>query len=473
MSAKRTAFFNQGRGKQHGAVLMIMLVILIVGIAAILVNSLSSATLKNARQKNTADALAQAKDALIGFAITYSDTHSGQVFGYLPCPDKAGGNPEGSAELSCGLQNVSVIGRLPWKTLDLSTLRDGDGECLWYAVSGTYKDNPPTGLMNWDTEGQFQAFAAAGTPLTNQNQVVAVIFAPGAPLSGQNRRPDGTAPICGGNYTTINYLDSDATIGADNAALSSTTSPPAANASSQFFTAGATTNINDQMIFITKQDIWNVVQKRTDFQNTLKLLTQRVAECLANYGKHNNSNINDKSLPRPAPLGPFDYSVNTNYVDSATLYAGRVPYNVGTSKTTTVNSILSPYYLLQSDGANCPIPANWAAIYPWWNNWKDHLFYAIGLTFKPSSSTTLPCGTCLSINGLGQYAGVVIFAEQRLSALNQTRADKSVIAGYLEGNNASNFPVAIGGENYQTAPVSSTFNDVLYCIDQNLNVAPC
>jgi type II secretory pathway pseudopilin PulG len=154
MSAKRTAIFNQGRGKQDGAVLMIMLVIMIVGIAAILVNSLSSATLKNARQKNTAAALAQAKDALIGFAITYRDTHtlSPQVFGYLPCPDNAGGLTEGSAELSCGLQDVSVIGRLPWATLDLSILRDGDGECLWYAVSGTYKDNPETGLMNWDTK---------------------------------------------------------------------------------------------------------------------------------------------------------------------------------------------------------------------------------------------------------------------------------------------------------------------------------
>jgi|ERR1039458_3938882 type II secretory pathway pseudopilin PulG len=158
MSAKRTAIFNPGRGKQHGAVLMIMLVIMIVGIAAILVNSLSSATVGNARQKNTAATLAQAKDALIGYAITYGDTHSGQVHGYLPCPDNAGGNPEGSAEPSCLGQDVSVIGRLPWATLDLSTLRDGDGECLWYAVSGTYKNNPKTGLMNWDTNGQFQAF---------------------------------------------------------------------------------------------------------------------------------------------------------------------------------------------------------------------------------------------------------------------------------------------------------------------------
>src|SRR5450756_2619636 len=175
MSAKRTAIFNQGRGKQHGAVLMIMLVIMIVGIAAILVNSLNSVRLKNAHQGNTAAALAQAKDALIGFAITYSNTHtaSPQVNGYLPCPDIAGGLTEGSAELSCGLQDVSVIGRLPWATLDLSILRDGDGECLWYAVSGTYKDNPKTGLMNWDTNGLLKILDASGTTIA-QN-VVAVV----------------------------------------------------------------------------------------------------------------------------------------------------------------------------------------------------------------------------------------------------------------------------------------------------------
>lgn len=153
MPTGQIANFKQGPGSQRGAVLMVMLVILVVSIAAILVNSLTATSLKNSRQAKTAAALAQAREALIGYAVTYGDTHSGQVHGYLPCPDVDGkdlfNNPaEGVAELSCGSQNASVIGRLPWATLDLSTLRDGDGECLWYAVSGTYKNNPPTGLMN-------------------------------------------------------------------------------------------------------------------------------------------------------------------------------------------------------------------------------------------------------------------------------------------------------------------------------------
>ena len=34
------------------------------------------------------------------------------------------------------------MGRLPWKTLGLDALKAGPGECLWYAVSGTYKNSP-------------------------------------------------------------------------------------------------------------------------------------------------------------------------------------------------------------------------------------------------------------------------------------------------------------------------------------------
>jgi type II secretory pathway pseudopilin PulG len=266
MSTKRTAIFNQGRGTQYGAVLMIMLVIMIVGIAAILVNSLSSATLKNARQKNTADALAQAKDALIGFAVTYADTHSGQVSGYLPCPDPngtAGVNGEGSSE-TCGSKNVSAIGRLPWKTLGLSPLRDGNGECLWYAVAGTYKNNPMTDMMNWDTNGLLNILDASGTIIA-QN-VVAVVFAPGSVLGNQDRSADGSAPTCGGNYTAGNYLDSDGTI--NNASVSGT-----ANAIRQFRLV-ASSQINDQMIFITRQDIWNAIKKRNDFGTFVTNLLQ-------------------------------------------------------------------------------------------------------------------------------------------------------------------------------------------------------
>jgi type II secretory pathway pseudopilin PulG len=142
MSAKRTAIFNQGHGKQHGAVLMIMLVIMIVGIAAILVNSLSSSTVKTARQENTAAALAQAKDALIGDTISLPSVTSA---GYLRLPDLGFGignvPAEGSSapNFSGNATDYPVIGKVPWKTLGISPMRDAQGECPWYVVSGRFK----------------------------------------------------------------------------------------------------------------------------------------------------------------------------------------------------------------------------------------------------------------------------------------------------------------------------------------------
>jgi|SRR5450759_4654890 len=474
MSAKRTAIFNHGRGKQRGAALMIMLVILVVGIAAVLVNSLTSSTVKTARQEKTAAALAQAKAALIGYAITYGDTHSGKVPGYLPCPDTDGNNglqSEGVGEYSTSTcnsnpssnQDVSVIGRLPWVTLDVSTLRDGDGECLWYAVSGTYKNNPPTGLMNWDTNGQFQAYASDGTLLTTDpgNHVVAVIFAPSAPLSGQNRSPDGTAPICGGNYTASNYLDT----GTVNSVNFNNTDI----ATGKFIQGISGGTINDQMVFITRQDIWNAIQKRNDFQsisptiNPLRKLTYQVALCLANYGNNNYYN-NNYSLPWAAQLSLSDYSVDTNYNDTANLLAGRVPYLVGTSRSTTGNTLGNLMTTASCGGA-------WASVDPWWNNWKDHLFYAISSAYRPTNYTNQYCGTCVKVNSSGPYAAVVMFAGPRLipplSTLNQTRVDKSVVTDYLESPNSSYVSSPNGYRNYSSLPASSTFNDVVCVIIPN------
>jgi hypothetical protein len=470
MPSKSITIFKHGRCRQHGAALLIMLVILVVGITAVLLNSLTSSSLMTARQKNTAAALAQAKSALIGYAITYADTHSNTVPGYLPCPDQTGGANEGSAAGSCGSQDISQMGRLPWKTLDLSTLRDGDGECLWYAVSGTYKNNPKTGLMNWDTNGQLQVYSSDGTQLASQ--VVAVIFAPGAALLGQDRSGT-TAPVCGGNYTVTNYLDNDTVHSINNTDI----------ATGKFIQGTSGGSVNDQMVFITRQDIWNTVQKRTDFQptnpnNPLILLTQQVALCLANYGNNNSGGGwwgSNNSLPWPAPLwlgtnALTDYYPNANYKDSAYFFAGRVPYIVTASNTTTGNTLSN---LMTT--ANCP--AGWASVDPWWNNWKDHLFYALSQEFQPTSNGGQSCGNwhaqCLSINNAGHYAAVVMFAGPRLSALNQTRANKSVITDYLETPNGTNFTGASGNENYTTGVASSTFNDVLYCIKEDLSVIQC
>lgn len=468
------------RPEQRGAALMVMLIILVLGLAATLASSLNSAALRNERQARTAAALAQAKDALIGYAVTYGDTHAGEVHGYLPCPDLDGSNGEGTSKSPCGAKNASTLGRLPWKTLDLPALRDGDGECLWYAVSGTYKNNPKTDLMNWDTNGQLQAYAADGTTrLDNDgNQVVAVIFAPGAAQNGQTRSDGSSA--CGSNYTASAYLDSDAAHGINNADI----------AAGRFVQGTVGGDVNDQLVFITRDELWAAIRKRSDFANTLRLLTQRIAECLASYGTNNDAlPVSDpnknKSLPLPATLALTNYGIDSSYNDSSTtLYSGRIPNTVNDSKSLTANTMTGNLLMPAlvggnpvNNGLNCPRENDAATLtelerlYPWWVNWKDHLFYALSPEYAPANQPTLPCSNCVTVNGGGSYAAVVMFADSRLSgqvrASSTTDAQRGVIANYLEGGNAD------GNADYQSGTASAVFNDTLYCIDTNLNVAPC
>lgn len=473
--------------KQKGLALLVFVTLLLTASAAMTVRAVSGTNTQTDRDKITAAALAQAKDALIGYAITYGDTHPGEVHGYLPCPDASGTalGGEGASEGNCGAKDISAIGRLPWKTLNLTPLRAGDNECLWYAVSGTYKYNIKTGLMNWDTNGQLQVYASDGTTLLTpaDNQAVAVIFAPGAAAAGQDRSGT-TAPLCGGNYTASNYLDAVGTF--NNAIVSNV-----ANASSQFRLGIPTNQTSDRMVFISKRDIWNALQKRNNFLSSLDNMTLKTAECIASFGTKNKigglPDLTNKSLPWPASHTLTDYSDNVRYNDINDLSSGRVPYRVNTARAQTGNSISSDYLLTKGTCDanntncvnNCPNPDNWANnIYPWWHNWKDQLFYAIGQKFEPGSSATDACDNdhCLHVNSSGRYAAVVIFAGQKLTG--QTRASgvtdtqRGITSNYLEGRNASNIADSHsnGNENYQSDATSSVFNDIVYCIREDLNV---
>ena len=68
--------------RQRGAAFMVMLVIMIIGVAAIFVASLNNSAIQIAQNQNTADSLAKAKEALIAYAGSDSNRP-----GELPCPD--------------------------------------------------------------------------------------------------------------------------------------------------------------------------------------------------------------------------------------------------------------------------------------------------------------------------------------------------------------------------------------------------
>jgi len=459
------------RSKQQGFALLLFITVLATTAATVTVKALNN-NVQIDRDKITAAALAQAKEALIGYAITYGDTHPGEVHGYLPCPDTSGTDigGEGAAAGVCGAKDISVIGKLPWKTLELPPLRGGDNECLWYAVSGNYKNNPKTGLMNWDTNGVLRVYTPNGTTngtllLTpSDNQAVAVIFAPGVALGQSHTVISGTSS-CGGNYTAASYLDNDTAHKINNADIA--TGKFIQQHQDRDTNGKIIQTVNDQMIFITKQDIWNAMKKRRDFLNTLDAMTRSTAECIKKYATTNNMAAN-KSLPWPAQIAISDYTDNTKYNDSDGLLAGRVPYKVNTARGQTGNTIsgTSPDIFLLKDDDPTATPTSpaycasgWASIYHWWYNWKEHLFYAISENYQPTTSVTNACSInighrCVSVNNSGNYAAVVIFAGERLAG--QIRTDKSLISAYLEGRNNTNIDSVhpTGYENYQTENTS-------------------
>ena len=225
----------------------------------------------------TAQALKQAKDALIGYAITYRDTHSGEVFGYLPCPDTDGdGESNASDGVSCGntTDGKAVIGLLPFKTLGLPDLRDKSGNCLWYAVSGGYKAAANKAVpMNWDTQGQFLIRdlnnVTLAAPGDSQGGAAAVIFAVGPPLSGQNRKP--AANLCGVDPAQFAaYVDGNIAF-------------PSADSASLTLAQGAidsATN-NDRLIWLTPKEIFGQIKKRNDFAGQINTLATEIKNRLS------------------------------------------------------------------------------------------------------------------------------------------------------------------------------------------------
>ena len=170
--------------RQRGAALLIALLILVLAVTAALLTAFNQRNSQAERDKITEAALAQAKAALTAWASVQGDLGSGMAPrpGNLPCPDT---NDDGMQESSCV---AGRIGRLPWKTLGIQELRDASGERLWYSISGNFRATNAAAI-NSDTVGTLQIYAADGASLLTPagEELAAVVFAPGAPLAGQDR----------------------------------------------------------------------------------------------------------------------------------------------------------------------------------------------------------------------------------------------------------------------------------------------
>lgn len=235
--------------RQQGIALLVFVTLLATAAAAVTVTALnrSSQNVHIARDKITAAALAQAKEALIGRAVT-DENHPGS----LPCPDT---NNDGIAELFSGTNCPSYIGRLPWRTLGLPDISDGSRERLWYALSDRFRDNAVAEPINSDTLGNRAVYTPntqydqAGTLLTEQ--AIAIVFSAGDVLSGQNRM---AANINNADH----YLESLNCPGANCRDNTVGTGP---FITGPIFDANRNSLLNDRLTLITHENLFPSVEK--------------------------------------------------------------------------------------------------------------------------------------------------------------------------------------------------------------------
>lgn len=252
--------------RQRGAAFLILALMIGIAATALIVTAGASSNDKLGAAEKTAKALATARDALIAFAVSVSDSAPARP-GDLPCP--ATDYTTGIAASTCSTA-ASRQGYLPWNTLGLPDLRDGTGAPLLYAVSNAFKNSPRTGTLNSDTTGEFSV---------NGDNAIAVVFAPGTPIGTQDRNA-GTFSIA--NFLELRNADGDTVF--ENSAESST--------------------INDRLIWVTPRAFFPPLEMRA-----MRVAQERLQHYFSVTGRY-----------------PFSNRYLNDY--ACWTYGGRLPYPV-------------------------------------------------------------------------------------------------------------------------------------------------
>lgn len=291
---------------QCGAALILFFLALLMTGTIFFVASIAVDKGRIEADKETTQALAKAKEALIAHAASFYERGNQGLYGFLPCPELATSSETGNQQGNCTGKSVNSIGRFPWRSLDLQPLKDSSGECLWYAVTGEFKagnfnPNPPpppstrSEMLNDDSVGLFRVLEESGSVIngnTPEDRVVAVIIAPGKALQGQVRpgvADSNNVPPCNvspdvANPAIAQYLDNFN--GVNNSDVNNT-----ADATPDDFittTNRDNPNLNDRIATVTAGEIFDAIKAQgNNFQDRMDLLTQALAECLAQYGLNN------------------------------------------------------------------------------------------------------------------------------------------------------------------------------------------
>lgn len=390
--------------KQGGAALLALTLVWAALWLGVLLNALNSEAAR--REQINADALAEARDALIGYAASYRDSHPDregnpvQTFGHLPCPDRIN---TGAADGNCGAAGLPAIGRLPWKTLGLPPLRDAAGECLWYVVAGSAKYNPKAAVLNWDSTGQFIVEDVHGRALagsTAETRPWAIVIAPGPALAGQHRGGQRGGAECPGSLAASDYLEQ-----------LDTHWPPASSLQNISVVLGngrLRQHIphNDQGAWIDGHDVFDRIKQRSDFKSDIDGLMDAMAAYLATT----------------TPSQPPKNSTAQKVPDST------IKKFLGTTPSTLTRLATQ--------------------------HWRDHLWYAEN-TINPSTGTAYS-KAC---------QGVLLFGGERtLEQARNTPAERNDPAMYLEYEGSTFLAQAEGRASHTGFDARASSSDILRCI---------
>lgn len=425
---------------QKGMALLMLLLIFTLIASLYILKSLDSTAINNERAKKTQKAMAEAKIALLSFASNRPELpgcgNNCPRPGDLPCPDI---NNNGFADAPCGnaagtTGQVNRLGRLPWRDLGLSDIRDGYGERLWYAVSSRHKNNSRFRPLNSDTAATITLRNSAGVIVNDGSLttgLAAVVISPGPAFV----RADAIVQVrdAANQNLAVNYLD--IAFGEDNqnfvdSNLNGFISGPVRDAAGNVI-------VNDRLLAITHADMTEVMEKR---------VVAEIRNALIFYFN------NEGALSYPAPASFVDATCLGNVLinapdcaENAAITGGRIPASPNTAWNATS--------ILRGENSN-----NWFQL----NAWREQVYYAVA----PACVTgTASCGGVgfLTLNNalIAPAAGkqLVIIASGSVLP-GKVRAalpavDRTQEVNYLETENLA----PLDDVYVRTSPLTTVVND--------------
>lgn len=158
---------------QRGVVLWLLLIIVAMAGGYAFYRNANTQFTRSGQDNKLAIALAQAKEAVIAYAVM-DTTRPGRLL----CPDLLG---DGISPLLAGPECAAYVGALPWKTLDVRDFQDDHGTRLQFAVHSLFggRDRP----INSETPTTMRVIAADGSV---NDDAVGLIIAPRGVLDPPN-----------------------------------------------------------------------------------------------------------------------------------------------------------------------------------------------------------------------------------------------------------------------------------------------